>query len=216
MLATIFLCFNESCVEHEDIEQRLDRRVIMLIVKFRDQMLDEEKPLINTDYILNQKLYIAPLVTKSSLSRRMMLLLVVYLMIGGYIDVMYSTTIIGVVSQLILLTSIIYYVITTPFIGTSGGQPYVFELLSDIKENNRVDIRLYFTRYYCEFNAVASVSRTMDDQRTVLTLGNIKDMVVSDKNDLMNSGLIKEIQIPFEDESRDLYKALTYRESTEV
>lgn len=187
----------------------------MLIVKFRDQMLDEEKPLINTKCIQNQRLYIAPLVTKSSLSRKMMFMLIIYLAIGGYIEVMHSTTIIGVVSQLILLTSIIYYVITTPFTWTSGGQPYVFELLSDIKENNRVDIRLYFTRYYCEFNAVASVSRTMDDQRTVLTLGNIKDMIVSNRNDLMDSGLIKEIQVPFEDESRDLYKALTYRESTE-
>ena len=57
MLATIFLCLNKRFNGHDDIEQRLDRRVIMLIVKFRDQMLDEEKPLINTDYILNQKLY---------------------------------------------------------------------------------------------------------------------------------------------------------------
>lgn len=187
----------------------------MLIVKFRDQMLDEEKPLINAKCIQNQRLYIASLVTKSSLSRRMMFMLIIYLAIGGYIEVMHSTTIIGVVSQLVLLTSIIYYIITTPFMQARGGQPYVFELLSDIKENNRVDIRLYFTKYYCEFNAVASVSRTMDDQRTVLTLGNIKNMVVSNKNDLMNSGLIKEIQVPFEDESRDLYKALTYRESTE-
>lgn len=179
-------------------------------------MLDEEKPLINTKCIQNQRLYIAPLMTKSSLSRRIIIMLLICLALGEYTEVMYSTTVLGVASQLILLTSILYYIITAPFMQAAGSQPYVFELLSDIKENNRVDIRLYFTRYYCEFNAVVLVSRTMDDQRTVLTMENIKDMTLSDRNDLMDSGLIKEIQIPFEDESRDLYKALTYRESTEV